>query len=75
MAARICVYVLILLTVISQHSLCYGLPAALRSQTKQMILHLINTYEGQKYSYRQKKFKITQGSHAVSLQQTVWTRK
>lgn len=70
----LCIY-LDLVDSISQHSLCNGLAAASRSQAKQIILHLIKTYEGQKHSYKQKKLKIAQGSLIASLQQTVWTRK
>lgn len=70
----LCIY-LDLVDSISQHSLCYGLAATSRSQAKQMILHLIKTYEGQKHSYKQKKLKIAQGSLIAFLQQTVWTRK
>lgn len=57
----LCIY-LDLVNSISQHSLCYDLAAALEEPDKADDITLINTYEGQKYSYRQKKFKITQGS-------------
>lgn len=63
----LCTY-LDLVNSISQHSLCYGLAAASRSQAKQIILPLIKTYESEKHSYKQKKLKLAQSSLIVSLQ-------